>query len=473
MDDILEECVEFVSTEFIPESAAETHDMTMWLSKELNANRSSVMKVENMFRKGREFFEAENIGFYRVDRKRRWTREMHHNRWGFSMETVPSPFKPTDGFHDCYLRASSEQRSFVVEVRNLQKWFPEEHEKLTSWGFERFLCVPFKGMDNGFLIIKNHDADKPLGQVRVLMDYIDPLIRNLAPNMETDHTVTPFYRVNDGDVAVSLHDSFSMRTTDGLLQMKNSSFIARMATYFVRTNNRPAAPIAIVEAVAPDKNPNQVRKDISAFNNSKNAKAVFTKGNIFTTSVYGTGYQLNTDIYRCISDVDCIDDLRKEKDTCDDDHKISILERIAEIYRANLLEESGNEWIENQSRILREEFGKDMLELVQLLYARRAKGDGDLIFHYAKQAVDFLCSDEELIYWMLVGIGMSDNPAKNEFCFYAFHMEWPPDKWETMVERVIKTEGVNQKAISEILTEVRKEPVPELSYIEVTIRKED
>lgn len=64
MDDILEECVEFVSTEFIPESAAETHDMTMWLSKELNANRSSVMKVENMFRKGREFFEAENIGFY-------------------------------------------------------------------------------------------------------------------------------------------------------------------------------------------------------------------------------------------------------------------------------------------------------------------------------------------------------------------------------------------------------------------------
>ena len=35
------------------------------------------------------------------------------------METVPSPFKPTDGFHDCYLRASSEQRSFVVEVRNL------------------------------------------------------------------------------------------------------------------------------------------------------------------------------------------------------------------------------------------------------------------------------------------------------------------------------------------------------------------
>ena len=74
---------------------------------------------------------------------------------------------------------------------------------------------------------------------------------------------------------------------------------------------------------------------------------------------------------------------------------------------------------------------------------------------------------------MLVGIGMSDNPAKNEFCFYAFHMEWPPDKWETMVERVIKTEGVNQKAISEILTEVRKEPVPELSYIEVTIRKED
>ena len=31
------------------------------------------------------------------------------------METVPSPFKPTDGFHDCYLRASSEQRSFVVE----------------------------------------------------------------------------------------------------------------------------------------------------------------------------------------------------------------------------------------------------------------------------------------------------------------------------------------------------------------------
>ena len=184
-------------------------------------------------------------------------------------------------------------------------------------------------------------------------------------------------------------------------------------------------------------------------------------------SVYGTGYQLNTDIYRCISDVDCIDDLRKEKDTCDDDHKISILERIAEIYRANLLEGSGNEWIENQSRILREEFGKDMLELVQLLYARRAKGDGDLIFRYAKQAVDFLCSDEELIYWMLVGIGMSDNPAKNEFCFYAFHMEWPPDKWETMVERVIKTEGVNQKAISEILTEVRKEPVPELSYIEV------
>jgi hypothetical protein len=45
------------------------------------------------------------------------------------METVPSPFKPTDGFHDCYLRAISEQRSFVVEVRNLQKWFPEEHEK--------------------------------------------------------------------------------------------------------------------------------------------------------------------------------------------------------------------------------------------------------------------------------------------------------------------------------------------------------
>lgn len=92
-----------------------------------------------------------------------------------------------------------------------------------------------------------------------------------------------------------------------------------MATYFVRMNNRPAAPIAIVEAVAPDKNPDQVRKDISAFNNSKNAKEVFTKGNIFTTSVYGTGYQLNTDIYRCIFDVDCIDDLRKEKDTCDDD----------------------------------------------------------------------------------------------------------------------------------------------------------
>ena len=76
--------------------------MTMWLSKEFNANRSSVMKVENMFRKGREFFGAENIGFYRVDRKRRWTREMHHNRWGFSMETVPSPFKLTDSFHDCY-----------------------------------------------------------------------------------------------------------------------------------------------------------------------------------------------------------------------------------------------------------------------------------------------------------------------------------------------------------------------------------
>jgi len=48
------------------------------------------------------------------------------------METVPSPFKPTDGFHDCYLRASSEQRSFVVEVRNLQKWFPEEHENLNK-----------------------------------------------------------------------------------------------------------------------------------------------------------------------------------------------------------------------------------------------------------------------------------------------------------------------------------------------------
>ena len=39
--------------------------------------------------------------------------------------------------------------------------------------------------------------------------------------------------------------------------------------------------------------------------------------------------------------------------------------------------------------------------------------------------------------------------------------------------RVAKTEGVNQKAVSDILTEVRKEPVPELSYIEVIIRKED
>jgi hypothetical protein len=48
------------------------------------------------------------------------------------METVPSPFKPTDGFQDCYLRSSSEQRSFVVEVRNLQKWFPEEHENLNK-----------------------------------------------------------------------------------------------------------------------------------------------------------------------------------------------------------------------------------------------------------------------------------------------------------------------------------------------------